>query len=215
MMGQTRAALIDVGGFLGIGEKTVAIPFEEIKLTKVADGSSEPKLVAALTKEQVEKLPQIRTDVNAAAAAPTSSPRQDAQATNVAMTADDCNTAWANADANQDGTLDATESPRYLAALRLANRPVSDATLTQPVFMENCKAGYFVETAAAEPGAPFEGANSFTEGQAQDRILAAGYSNVSSLTKDDKGIWRGTAEAQGKKVNVAVDYKGNVVAANM
>ena len=29
------------------------------------------------------------------------------------------------------------------------------------------------------------------------------------------GIWRGTAEAQGKKVNVAVDYKGNVVTTNM
>jgi hypothetical protein len=131
------------------------------------------------------------------------------------MTDDECNAAWANADANQDGTLDATESARYLAALRLANRPATDAALTQPVFMENCKAGYFVETAAAEPGAPFEGANSFTEGQAQDRVLAAGYSNVSSLTKDDKGIWRGTAEAQGKKVNVAVDYKGNVVTTNM
>jgi len=213
--GQTRAALIDVGGFLGIGEKTVAIPFEEIKFTKAADGSSEPKLVAALSKEQVEKLPQIKTDVDAAAAEPTPMPGQDAQATTVAMTDDDCNTAWSSADANQDGALDATESARYLAALRLANRPATDATLTQPVFMENCKAGYFVETAAAEPGAPFEGANSFTEGQAQDRILAAGYSNVSALTKDEKGIWRGTAEAQGKKVSVAVDYRGNVVAANM
>ena len=213
--GKTRAVLIDVGGFLGIGEKTVAIPFEEINLTKSADGNSEPKLVAALTKEQVEKLPQIRTDVETAAAEPTSTPGQDAQATNVAMTDDDCNAAWVSADTNQDGTLDANESARYLAALRVANRPATDATLSQPVFLENCKAGYFVDTAAAEPGAPFEGANSFTEGQAQDRILAAGYSNVSPLTKDDKGIWRGTAEAQGKKVNVAVDYKGNVVTTNM
>ena len=119
------------------------------------------------------------------------------------------------ADANQDGKLDENESARYLAALRVANRPATDATLTQPAFLENCKAGYFVETSAAEPGAPFEGANSFTESQAQDRIQAAGYSNVSPLTKDDKGIWRGTAEAQGTKVNVAVDYKGNVVTTNM
>jgi sporulation protein YlmC with PRC-barrel domain len=213
--GKTRAVLIDVGGFLGIGEKTVAIPFEEIKLTQAADGSSEPKLVAALTKEQVEKLPQIRTDVDTAAAEPTSTPAQDAQATNVAMTDDECNAAWVSADANQDGTLDANESARYLAALRVANKTATDTTLTHPVFLENCKAGYFVDTAAAEPGAPFEGANSFTEGQAQDRVLAAGFSNVSPLTKDDKGIWRGTAEAQGKKVNVAVDYKGNVVTTNM
>ena len=31
------------------------------------------------------------------------------------------------------------------------------------------------------------------------------------MTKDQKGIWRGTATKDGKNVNVAVDYKGNVV----
>jgi hypothetical protein len=132
-----------------------------------------------------------------------------------AMSNDQCNAAWVAADANKDGTVDANESARYLAALRVANKPLANDTgLTQPVFIENCKAGYF-DTAAAEAGAPFEGANSFTEGQAQDRILAAGFTNVSALAKDDKGIWRGTADAQGKKVSVAVDYKGNVVTGNM
>ncbi len=32
--GGTRAALIDVGGFLGIGEKTVAIPFDELQFSQ-------------------------------------------------------------------------------------------------------------------------------------------------------------------------------------
>ena len=128
-----------------------------------------------------------------------------------AMTDEECNAAWMAADANKDGSLDANESGRYLAGLRVAGQTVAnDAVLTQPVFVENCTAGYF-DTASAEAGAPFEGANSFTEGQAQDRILAAGFANVSALTKDDKGIWRGTAEAEGKTVNIAVDYKGNVV----
>jgi len=132
-----------------------------------------------------------------------------------AMTDEQCTAAWVAADTNKDGVLDANESARYLAGLRVANKPLaSDAALTQPIFIENCKAGYF-DTASAEAGAPFEGANSFTEGQAQDRILAAGFTSVSALTKDDKGIWRGSAETQGKKVNVAVDYKGNVVATNM
>jgi hypothetical protein len=132
-----------------------------------------------------------------------------------AMTDDDCNAAWIGADTNKDGTLDANESSRYLAALRVAEKPLAgDASLSQPIFLENCKAGYF-DTVAAEAGAPFEGANSFTEGQAQDRILAAGFANVSELTQDDKGIWRGTAQLQGQKVNVAVDYKGNVVNTNM
>jgi len=132
-----------------------------------------------------------------------------------AMTDEECSAAWAAADINKDGSLSPDESGRYLAALRVASKPLAtDAVLTEPIFIEHCKAGYF-DTVSAEAGAPFEGANSFTEGQAQDRILAAGFANVSSLTKDDKGIWRGTAESQGKTVNVAVDYKGNVVITNM
>ena len=71
------------------------------------------------------------------------------------------------------------------------------------------------QTASAETpqqGAPFPGANSFTEGQARSRIASAGFGNVSGLKQDDKGIWRGTANKDGKTVNVALDYKGNVVA---
>jgi hypothetical protein len=123
----------------------------------------------------------------------------------------DCQAAWVSADQNKDGVLDAKEAGRYNAALRVAEKPVTaDNTVTDAVFLENCKAGVF-DTAKAEEGAPFEGANSFTEGQAQDRVVAAGYSNVSALTKDEKGIWRGTAEVNGKAANVAVDFKGNVV----
>ena len=85
-----------------------------------------------------------------------------------------------------------------------------DGVITQAAFLENCKSDVFV-TAAVEEGAPFKGANSFTENQAKDRIIAAGFGTVSALTKDDDGIWRGTAMKDGKSVNVAVDYKGNVV----
>ena len=133
----------------------------------------------------------------------------------LAMSDEECAAAWVAADTNNDGSLDSTESARYSAALRVADKPLAeDAMLTQPIFAENCKAGYF-DAVSAEAGAPFEGANSFTEGQAQDRVLAAGLANVSALTKDDKGIWRGTADSEGKTVNVAVDFKGNVVITDM
>lgn len=62
------------------------------------------------------------------------------------------------------------------------------------------------------PNAPVEGANSFTEGQAQARIEKEGYTNVSGLSKDDKGVWRGTATKGGKKVTVSLDFQGNVTA---
>ncbi|ESZ05771.1 DUF4142 domain-containing protein [Mesorhizobium sp. L48C026A00] len=60
--------------------------------------------------------------------------------------------------------------------------------------------------------APIPGANSFTEDQAKSRILDAGYSNVSKLTKDDQGIWRGQASKDGKDTAVALDFQGNVIA---
>jgi len=58
---------------------------------------------------------------------------------------------------------------------------------------------------------PAEGANSFTEGQAKSRIEAAGFTNVSDLQKDDKGIWRGRAQQGSQQVSVALDFQGNVV----
>ena len=62
------------------------------------------------------------------------------------------------------------------------------------------------------PAAPVPGANSFTEDQAKSAIQKAGYTDVSALKKDDKGIWRGTASKDGKSTPVALDYQGNVVA---
>jgi hypothetical protein len=73
-----------------------------------------------------------------------------------------------------------------------------------------------VPAKAAEPstsGAPLEGANSFTEAQARQRISDAGYKDVGPLKKDDQGIWRGEAKKNGAAVSVAVDFKGNIVPA--
>lgn len=126
------------------------------------------------------------------------------------MSEAECVTAWQKADANNDGTVTEAESARYFAALRVANRPAPDGKITRAQFIENCKNNMFV-SASIDPGAPLSGANSFTEGQAKDRILAAGLMNVSGLQKDSNGVWRGTASDGTKTLNVAVDYKGNVV----
>ncbi|SEM97097.1 hypothetical protein SAMN05192583_1708 [Sphingomonas gellani] len=55
-----------------------------------------------------------------------------------------------------------------------------------------------------------KGRNSFTESQARGRIAKDGYSGVSKLTKNANGVWQGTAMKGGAKVNVSLDYKGNV-----
>ncbi|MBA5805269.1 PepSY domain-containing protein [Rhizobium changzhiense] len=62
------------------------------------------------------------------------------------------------------------------------------------------------------PTAPVEGANSFTEAQAKDRITEAGYTDVKDLKLDDKGIWMAAGMKDGKAVSIALDYQGNIVA---
>ena len=76
--------------------------------------------------------------------------------------------------------------------------------------MAHCKAGLF-DQGQSSAGAPFKGANSFTEGQAKDRAVAHGALDVSTMKKDDNGVWRGMAKLDGKSGEVAIDYKGNVV----
>ena len=123
----------------------------------------------------------------------------------------DCAAQWKSADGNNDGVLVGPEADRYLAYYRVrAHATPVDGRITQQDFMTACQADVFMAK-APEPGAPFKGANSFTEGQARDRIVAAGFTSVSSLTKDGDGIWRANAMKDGKSTKVAVDFKGNVV----
>ena len=53
--GETRAAIIDVGGFLGVGEKEVAIRFDEIEIRPAEDGG-EPQLLVAMSREDLEQM---------------------------------------------------------------------------------------------------------------------------------------------------------------
>ncbi len=128
-----------------------------------------------------------------------------------ATTDAECEAAWKKADVNGDGTVTEAEAARYFAAMRLVNKPLTDGKMTRAIFMENCRADYLVVNRHTDPGAPLKGANSFTEGQAKDRAMAAGFSVTSELKKDADGIWRGMGMDGSKAVNIAVDYKGNVV----
>ncbi len=123
----------------------------------------------------------------------------------------ECRALWKAADLDDDGVLSDGEARRYAAAMRVHDLKVpGDGKLTLASFLAACKADAYVP-AKAEAGAPLKGANSFTEGQARDRALAWGATNLSSLAKDPDGIWRGTALWDGKPGQIAVDYKGNVV----
>ena len=62
---------------------------------------------------------------------------------------------------------------------------------------------------AAETGTAAKG-NLFTEKQARTHLLHLGYADVSGLTKDENGVWHGTATKDGQQRSVAVDVKGGV-----
>jgi len=128
-----------------------------------------------------------------------------------AATDAECQAMWTKADVNKDGVLSDAEAMRYAAAMRVNERKASaDGRIDQASFLEACKADVYA-TRQADAGAPLKGANSFTEGQAKDRALSHGLTDVGALKKDDDGIWRGAAQQDGKAVEVAVDFKGNVV----
>ena len=86
------------------------------------------------------------------------------------------------------------------------------AQTTAPSANPNASTPAVASPNANNPGAPAAGANSFTEVQAKSRIEKAGYTNVSGLSKDKDGIWKGKASKAGASVDVGVDFQGNVVA---
>ncbi|WP_428032729.1 PRC-barrel domain-containing protein [Ancylobacter sp.] len=56
--GSIVAAVIDVGGFLGIGAKPVAVSFDSLTATPTDNGQ---KIVVSLTKEELNAAPEFKT----------------------------------------------------------------------------------------------------------------------------------------------------------
>jgi hypothetical protein len=90
------------------------------------------------------------------------------------------------------------------AGLALAQTTTSPSSKTPPAVTTS--------NANSTTAAPVAGANSFTMAQAQKRIEDQGYTQVSALTKDSNSVWRGHAMKDGKTVDVALDYQGNITA---
>jgi hypothetical protein len=91
-----------------------------------------------------------------------------------------------------------------------ANSPNASLAPPKSTSSESHNPAVATTSNANDTVAPAKGSNSFTEGQAKDRIAQRGYSNVGGLKKDDDGVWRGTAQNSGRQVPVWLDYKGNV-----
>src|ERR1700712_639840 len=98
------------------------------------------------------------------------------------------------------------------AAMFLGASAVASVAQTSTATTTDAQTPAVATSSDKNPTAPVPGHNSFTEAQAKERIEKAGYSGVTALKLDDKGIWQSTATKDGKSVTVALDYQGNVVA---
>ena len=233
--GTISTLVLGVGGFLGMGEKNVAVPFSEVKMTT---RNNRAWLTIDTTKDALKAAPAfVRTTdasrpMNDTAGKPVTDPAKPLNDTAVSPLNDAAKPM--NNTAGKPVT-DPAKPMNDTAAKPLADpaKPMSDtavAPLNDPAKPMNNTATMplndpakpvpttkpvpdtMQKPATQDATAPVAGANSFTEAQARTRIESMGYTNVSGLSKDNQGVWHGTAMKDGKQVNVAADFKGNVVA---
>lgn len=101
--GQIKAVVLGVGGFLGIGEKNVAVPMQDVKFVKNGDGADDYFLVVNANKDVLTNAPAyVSVEDKQAAATDATAPASD---TNVAMTND---TAKVPADTDASTTASTT-----------------------------------------------------------------------------------------------------------
>ncbi len=60
--GQVEGVTVDVGGFLGLGTKSVLIPLEDVRLTRPDPDSDEITVVTRLNQQQLEDLPEYEVE---------------------------------------------------------------------------------------------------------------------------------------------------------
>ena len=88
---------------------------------------------------------------------------------------------------------------------QITNQPATPGTALRPPAES--------QSDAAKPAAPNPGP-ALTETQAKSQIESEGYTNVSALKKDAKGMWNGMAMKNGKSVQVSLDLEGHVTELN-
>ena len=57
--GEIEAVVVGVGGFLGIGEKNVAVPFEALNVQRKADSGAIEKITVAYSKDELKNAPKF------------------------------------------------------------------------------------------------------------------------------------------------------------
>jgi hypothetical protein len=112
--GNVKAVVLGVGGFLGMGEKNVAVSMNDIRFIKNGDGANDYFLVVNSSKEALNSAPAFKTPDEVRAAADTSSAVTTDTASNSTMTTPNdaaaTDTTASNTMANPDNKAAATDT---------------------------------------------------------------------------------------------------------
>ncbi|WMT89843.1 PRC-barrel domain-containing protein [Pelagibacterium sp. H642] len=156
--GEIGAVVVGVGGFLGIGQKNVAINWDELELAQDMDGNN--RLVAAMTREQLEAAAEFNREEwlasesnNADAAAPAGDAMAPAAPAGDAMApAAPAGDAMAPAAPAGDAMAPAEEAPAEDAAAT-EEAPADDAAATEEAPADDAAATEEAPADAAAAGA--------------------------------------------------------------
>jgi sporulation protein YlmC with PRC-barrel domain len=75
--GRVAAVIVSTGGVLGIGEKTVALKWDQLEVTRDSDDPDELRVRVAMSEDELENLPEFDADVSRAVAQQQPQQRQE------------------------------------------------------------------------------------------------------------------------------------------
>ena len=164
--GTLEAVIIDVGGFLGIGEREVAVAWDAIRPVTEDDDPSEVFLTVNATQEQLEGAPEFTRTTAAGTVDSDGEQMVSAEGeTEMEQEAEEvaADTDAAMEDAEQDVEQAAADTD---AAMENAEQEVEEVAADTDAAMENAEQD--VEQAAAETGAAMEEAGDEVQQEAAE-----------------------------------------------
>lgn len=211
--GTVDAVLVDIGGFLGVGEHQVAVDMGQIKFVSdsaTADNPSDYFLVMTASKAQLEAAPPFESaDAAAPAADPAAAPAEDTAATEgtAAAPADDTAATEGTEAAPAEGTdapaATAETAPADTeAATDSAEAPATDAA---PAETDSAQAAAPADPAATDP----TGTDGATV-SARDGFVAALPEQITSETLTGVAVYDATDAHVGEISELLIDPDGKV-----
>lgn len=173
--GAIKAVVLGVGGFLGIGEKNVALSMQDIRFVRNGDGANDYFLVVNTTKEALNSAPAYQTPTEVAADTNASTANDDMAATDTGATTADPATDQA---ANTTGAADTTGQVGDQAANTTGTATTDDNA------MSNDTASNATGTVPTADSQNDQASSTSTTGEAMSNDTAANTTTTGTATDD-------------------------------